>query len=178
MIAGNRLIVILGIAVALIGCNGNSYYNQVNHFPETELADHWTLKLPKSIQKSSTKDKLYQLVFNFSNDSMILKLSIDSISPGDALTNLKSRVEDEQNGIATGSCLGGFEGYAKFYNFLDTLNGLSGTILDLEESGKKRVIFRIEEVQTGNRLDLAFESISSERKDLIHAMSKFIKYIP
>jgi len=31
-----------------------------------------------------------------------------------------------------------------------------------------------EEVQTGNSLDLAFESISSERKDLIHAMPKYI----
>jgi hypothetical protein len=109
---------------------------------------------------------------------MILKVSTETINHEDALANFKATIKNEKKGIATGPCLGEFSGYAKFHNFLDTLNGLTGTILDLEENGRKCVSFRVQEVKTGNQLDLAFESISSERRDLIHAIVKNIKYNP
>jgi hypothetical protein len=176
--SGNWLISLIGVAISLGSCGVNNYNKKIKELPEKEFSNHWILRLPSDIHKSTTKDELFQDVYTFSGDSMVLKLSTETISTEDALANYESTIKNEKQGIATGPCLGDFKGYAKFHNFLDTQNGLSGTILDSEENGRKFVSFRVEEFKTGNRLDLAFESLSSERKELIHAIVKNIKYKP
>lgn len=172
-----KLLILLGCLFLLaLACNRSSNDREVEEWPYSNLSPNWSLKLPKHSTIDYRKDSLFPYQVCFEKDSMQLKFSLQKSSKEDAVDNYEFTVDAVKNNTPVGFCLGDYDGDYEFYPFLDTHNKLSGIMADFDDHGIKSVWARIEDLNTGETIDLSFESLTNKKIKLVHAIIKSIKF--
>lgn len=160
----------------LLSCDVSIYSEQVSKYPETKIANNWTLRLPYGLRETELKSDFYQQAFVSPSDSITFEVSTDNATIEQGLKQFNYIVENENQGKVSGPCMGSSNGYYKNYNFIDSANMLSGIITDYEENGRWEVMFDVVSAKTGDRLSFAFEKVSSKDVKLIHEVIRSIRY--
>ena len=177
MISYNRHIIgVFIILILLLSCEGSIYTERVNKYPETKVANNWTLRLPYNLGQTGIKDDFYQQVFVSPSDSITFKVSSHTATIEDGVKQFNYIVGNEKQGKVSGPCMGPSTGYHKNYNFIDSANMLSGIITDYEKNGQWEVMFDVVSAKTGDRLSIVFEKVSSNNLKLIHEVIRSIQY--